>query len=39
MAPRRFSSTENVMIGPFDYETLVLAIQEQIGGHGSAAVA
>jgi protein-disulfide isomerase len=25
--------------GPFDYETLVLAIQEQIGRHGNAAVA
>ena len=25
--------------GPFDYETLVLAIQEQIGTHGNAAVA
>jgi len=25
--------------GPFDYEALVLAIQEQIGRHGNAAVA
>jgi len=25
--------------GPFDYDTLVLAIQEQIGKHGNAAVA
>ena len=25
--------------GPFDYETLVPAIQEQIGRHGNAAVA